>query len=101
MNRPLNILNKLSPYEGGTNVCKDLYLWPLSEYCDVATVSLTKLKNPKLWDVTQHGPHGADRLLVRPDHEGDVAELRQVSQEPHVVTQPGLVTDTIIEISRH
>ena len=49
------------------------------------------LKNAKISDVTKHGPHGADRLLVGPDHEGDVAELRQVSQEPHVVTQPSLV----------
>ena len=49
------------------------------------------LKNAKISDVTEHGPHGADRLLVGPDHEGDVAELRQVSQEPHVVTQPSLV----------
>ena len=48
------------------------------------------LKNAKISDVTQHGPHGADRLLVGPDHEGDVAELRQVGQEPHVVTQPSL-----------
>ena len=47
-------------------------------------------KNAKISDVTQHGPHGADRLLVGPDHEGDVAELRQVGQEPHVVTQPSL-----------
>ena len=49
------------------------------------------LKNAKISDVTEHGPHGADRLLVGPDHEGDVAELRQVGQEPHVVTQPSLV----------
>ena len=48
-------------------------------------------KNAKISVVTKHGPHGADRLLVGPDHEGDVAELRQVSQEPHVVTQPSLV----------
>ena len=48
-------------------------------------------KNATISDVTQHSPHGTDRLLVGPDHEGDVAELWQVGQEAQVVAQPGLV----------
>ena len=62
-----------------------------TKYSERMPIDDHHLKNAKISDVTQHGPHGADRLLVGPDHEGDVAELRQVGQEPHVVTQPSLV----------
>ena len=62
-----------------------------TKYSERMPIDDHHLKNAKISDVTEHRPHGADRLLVGPDHEGDVAELRQVSQEPHVVTQPSLV----------
>ena len=62
-----------------------------TKYSERMPIDDHHLKNAKISDVTKHGPDCADRLLVGPDHEGDVAELRQVGQEPHVVTQPSLV----------